>query len=69
MRYFVVQKFLFFRTMCGYLRCLDEFIVAPIINATGLAIFAEADLRCGDFLSEKSCRHKLVVFTSSGLGY
>ena len=40
------------------------FIVDPFINSTGLAIVAEADLRCGEFLSEKSCRHKLVVFTS-----
>ena len=40
------------------------FIVVPIINSTGLAIVAEADLRCGDFLSEESCRHKLVVSTS-----
>ena len=29
-----------------------------------LAIVAEADLRCDDFLSEKSCRHNLVVSTS-----
>ena len=40
------------------------FIVAPFIDSTDLAIDAEADLRCGDFLSEKSCRHKLVVSTS-----
>ena len=40
------------------------FIFVPFINSTGLAIVAEADLRCGDFLSEKSCRHKLVVSTS-----
>ena len=40
------------------------FIVIPFINSTGLAIVTEADLRCGDFLSEKSCRHKLVVSTS-----
>ena len=39
------------------------FIVVPFISSTGLAIAAEANLRCGDFLSEKSC-HKLVVFTS-----
>ena len=38
-------------------------IVAPFIDSTVLAIVAQADLRCGDFLSEKSCRHKLVVFT------
>ena len=40
------------------------FIVVPFINSTGLAIVAEADLCCGYFLSEKSCRHKLVVSTS-----
>ena len=40
------------------------FIVAPFIDSTELAIVAEADLRCGDFLSKKSCRHKLVVSTS-----
>ena len=39
-------------------------VVFPILNSTGLAIAAEVDLRCGDFLSEKSCRHKLVVSTS-----
>ena len=40
------------------------FIVVPFISSLGLAIVAEADLRCGDFLSEESCRHKLVVSTS-----
>ena len=35
-----------------------------MINSTGLAIVAEANLRCGDFLSGVSCRHKLVVSTS-----
>ena len=39
------------------------FIFAPFIDSTDLAIVAEADLRCGDFLSEESC-HKLVVSTS-----
>ena len=38
-------------------------IVVPIINSTGLAVVAEADLCCGDFLSEENC-HKLVVSTS-----
>ena len=38
-------------------------IVVPFINSTGIAIVAEADLRCGDVLSEKTC-HKLVVSTS-----
>ena len=55
---FVVQGFSFFRTVCGYLRILDVFIVVPFINSSGLAIVAEADLRCGEFFSEKSCRHK-----------
>ena len=50
--------------MCGLLRNLDVFIVVPFINSTKLAIVAEDDLRCGDFLSEESCRHKLVVSTS-----
>ena len=40
------------------------FVVVPILNSTGLAIVAELDLRCDDFLSEKTCRHKLVVSTS-----
>ena len=61
---FVVQFFSFFRTVCGYLKNLDVFIVAPFIDSTDLAIVAEADLRCDGFLSEKSCRHKLVVSTS-----
>ena len=39
------------------------YIVVPFISSTGLAIIAEADLLCGNFLSEKSC-HKLVVSTS-----
>ena len=64
MRLFVVQGFSFFRTVCGYLRYLDVFIVFPFINYYGVATAAEADLRCGEFLSEKSCRHKLVVSTS-----
>ena len=52
-RSFVVQIFSFSRTVCGQLRSLDELIVVPIINSTGLAIVAVADLRCGDFLSEE----------------
>ena len=55
--------FSFLRTLCGLLRNLDVFIVVPFINSTGLAIVAEADLRCGDFLSEKNCQ-KAVVSTS-----
>ena len=39
------------------------FIDVPFISSTGLAIVAEANLRCGDFLSEKSCRHCNGSFT------
>ena len=39
------------------------FNVVPFISSIGLAIFAEADLRFGDFLTEV-CHHKLVVSTS-----
>ena len=39
------------------------FIVVQFISSIGLAIVAEANLRCDVFLSEKSC-HKLVVSTS-----
>ena len=60
---FVVQIFSFSRSV-WLVRSLDEFTVVLIINSTWLAIVAEADLRCGDFLSEESCRHKLVVSTS-----
>ena len=55
MRSFVVQIFSFFRTSCGKLSHLGVFIVVPFISSFGLAIVAEANLRCGDFLSEKSC--------------
>ena len=40
------------------------FVVVPILNSTDLATVLEADLLCDSFLSEKSCRHKLVVSTS-----
>ena len=39
------------------------FIVVPFISSTGLAIVAEANLRCGDFLSEKGCRHSTGSFS------
>ena len=64
MRLFVVQGFSCFRTVCGYLRNLDVFIVVPFINSYGSEIVAEADLHCGEFFSKKSCRHKLVVSLS-----
>ena len=56
--------FSYFRTLCGKLSHLDVFIVVPFISSARLAIVAEADLLCGNFLSVKSCRHKLVVSTS-----
>ena len=56
--------FFVFQEARGFLRNLDVFIVVPLINSTGLAIVAESDLRCDKFLSEKGCRHKLVVSTS-----
>ena len=39
------------------------FLVVSFINSTGLAIVAEADFLGGNFLSEESCCHKLVVST------
>ena len=53
--------FFHFSGQCDLLRNLDVINVVPFINSTGLAIVAEADLRCGDFLSEKNCCYKLVV--------
>ena len=38
-------------------------IVVPFISSTGLAIVADADFRCGDYLSEKSCRHSTGSFS------
>ena len=38
-------------------------IVVPFISYTGLAIVAEANLRFGDSLSEKSCRHSTGSFS------
>ena len=64
MRLFVVQGFSSFRKVCGYLKNIDVFVVVPFITSYVLAIVAEADLRCGEFSSEKNCRHKLVVSTS-----
>ena len=45
--------FSFFRTLCGYLSHLDVFIVVPFISSTGLAIVAEANLRCGVLCPKK----------------
>ena len=53
MRSFVVQIFSFSRTVCGWLRNLDVFIVVPFINSNGLAIVAEANLHGGDFCPKK----------------
>ena len=40
------------------------FIVFPSISSTGLVILAEVNLRCGNFLSEKICRHSTGSFFS-----
>ena len=39
------------------------FTVVPFISSTGLAIVAEANLRFGDSLSEKNCRHSTGSFS------
>ena len=39
------------------------FSVAPFISSTGLVVVAEANLRCGGFLSEKICRHSAGNFS------
>ena len=39
------------------------FIDAPFISSTRLVVVAEANLRCGGFLSEKSCRHSAGSFS------
>ena len=62
-RFFVVQCF-HFQDSVWLVKKIDVFFVVPFINSIVLAIFAEVDLRCGEFLSEKSWRHKLVVSTS-----
>ena len=61
MRLFVVF-FSFFRTVCGQLSHLDVFIVVSLINSNRIAIVAEANLRCGDFLSKTSCPHSTARF-------
>ena len=52
------------------------FIVVPFIKSTRLAINAESNLRCGDFLSEKNYRHSagslsffLVLTTRHSLSF
>ena len=45
--------FPYFRTLCGWLSHLYVFIDVRFIRSPGLAIVAEANLRCGDFLSGK----------------
>ena len=45
------------------------FIVVPFIISTGLAIVAEADLRCGEFLSEKIVVTNWLFPLASGIGY
>ena len=65
----MVQFFSFFRTVHGSVRNPDVFVVVPILNSTGLAIVAEVDLRCGDFLSEKIVVTNWLFPQASGLGY
>ena len=62
MRLFVVQGFSSFRTVCGYLRNLDVFIVVPFVNSDVLAIVAEADLRCGEFYNRKKLSSQIGSF-------
>ena len=45
------------------------FIVVPFISSTGLAIVAEADMRCGDFFSKKVVVTKWLFPLASGPGY
>ena len=47
----------------GHCVASDGFIVVPFTSYAGLAIVAEANSRCGDFLSEKSCRHSTGSFS------
>ena len=54
--------FSYFRPVCGWLRSLDVFIVVPFISSSVLAIVAEADLRCGDVLSEKKLSSQIGSF-------
>ena len=74
---FMFLKYVFFVFVLDAIFCGTNFLIfqdtvwlvksswyVPFMNSTGLAIVAEADLRCGDFLSEENCRHKLVVSTS-----
>ena len=39
------------------------FLVVSFITSAVLAIVAEANLRCGDFLSEKKCRQSTGSFS------
>ena len=39
------------------------FIVFQFISFAGLVVVAEANLRCGGFFSEKSCRHSSGSFS------
>ena len=63
MQFFSLKVFPFLITASGWYYHFDVLNFIHLISSTGLAIVAEVDLRCGDFLFEKSC-HKLVVSTS-----
>ena len=67
---FLVQVFSFLRTVCGYRGHLDVFIIVSFVKSTRKAIFAEAKLRCGDFLLEKKMSsHYWQFFFLFGLDY
>ena len=73
---FFGTSFYFFRTVCGLYSHLDMFIAVPLTNYTRLAINAKPILRCGEFLSEKNCRHRadslsffLVLTTRHSLNF
>ena len=56
--------FSYFRTLCGWLSHFDAFIIVPFIRYIAFVVVAEANLRCGDSLSEKVFVTVLAVFLS-----
>ena len=55
--------FFHFSGNCVASQVILMFIVAQFISSTGLVVVAEANFRCGFFLSEKSCRHSAGSFS------
>ena len=73
---FCGTSFFIFQDIVWLAKHRDEFLVVSFISSAVLAIVAEANLRCGDFLSEKSCRQStgsfsffLVVTTRHSLSF